>query len=397
METPYFLIHRDTMEENLSSFRQALEEEWGEGRIAYSVKTNACAYVLSFMKEQGVLAEVVSDDEYLLARDVGFAPGEIVFNGPIKGKELFLQAVTEGAFVHIDSRRELSWLEELPEGQVYPVGLRVNLDLSPLCPEDVGLEGEGYRFGFSYENGDFLWALKRLSACRKVRLSGLHFHCNSITRSPAVYGHMAEKAAELLEKYDLDVEYADMGGGFFGGVPGKPTAKTYIGTMAEKLRQSEKGRRIKLMIEPGSALIGSAADFVTTVTDVKQTPYGRIVTTDGGRVNLDPLWKKTRYLYERTGLEREKVPLQIVCGYTCMDHDRIMRLENEPALEIGDTVTYKRVGAYTMSFEGMFIRRHPPVYALEAGQMRLVRKRPSLALMEQVLGLEPQQTKEKED
>lgn len=143
METPYFLIHRDSMEENLSSFRQALEEEWGEGRIAYSVKTNACAYVLSFMKAQGVLAEVVSDDEYMLAGDLGFSPQEIVFNGPIKGKALFLQAVIEGAFVHIDSRRELSWLEELPEGQVYPVGLRVNLDLSPLCPEDVGLEKEG--------------------------------------------------------------------------------------------------------------------------------------------------------------------------------------------------------------------------------------------------------------
>lgn len=225
METPYFLIHRDTMEENLASFRQALKEEWGAGCIAYSVKTNACAYVLSFMKEQGVLAEVVSDDEYRLARDVGFAPKEIVFNGPIKGKELFLQAVTEGAFVHIDSRRELSWLEELPEGRVYPVGLRVNLDLSPLCPEDVGLEGEGYRFGFSYENGDFLWALERLLACRKVRLSGLHFHCNSITRNPAVYGHMAEKAAELLEKYDLNVEYADMGGRLLRRRAGKAHGK----------------------------------------------------------------------------------------------------------------------------------------------------------------------------
>lgn len=280
METPYFLIHRDSMEENLSSFRQALEEEWGEGRIAYSVKTNACAYVLSFMKAQGVLAEVVSDDEYMLAGDLGFSPQEIVFNGPIKGKALFLQAVIEGAFVHIDSRRELSWLEELPEGQVYPVGLRVNLDLSPLCPEDVGLEKEGYRFGFSYENGDFLWALERLSACRKVRLSGLHFHCNSITRSPAVYGHMAEKAAELLEKYDLDVEYVDMGGGFFGGVPGKPTAKTYISTFTGQLPYPQMVSTLCLCDFAVNPIRKGAASIINKVGDYAAAALGVINTQE---------------------------------------------------------------------------------------------------------------------
>lgn len=387
MDTPYFLIHREIVEENIAAFRRGLEEEWGQYALAYSVKTNACGYVLSLMKEQGVMAEVVSDDEYALARAAGFAPGEIVFNGPIKGKELFLQAVQEGSYVHIDSRRELDWLKELPEGQVYPVGLRVNLDLSTLLPEDVGLAGEGYRFGFSYETGDLLWALEQVQACKKVRLSGLHFHCNSITRSPKVYELMAQKAAEILEKYALHIDYVDMGGGFFGGVPGKTTPKEYIRTMAEGLKKARR-QGLRLMIEPGSAFIASAADFVTTVIDVKETPYGRIVTTDGGRVNIDPLWKKERYLFERTGAEGEKVPLQIVCGYTCMDHDRIMRLTNEPAFKVGDTITYRRVGAYTMSFAGMFIRRHPPVYAEEKGAIRLVRKTPSMTLLEAELGLE---------
>lgn len=388
METPYFFIHRDILDENIASFKKGLEQEWGSYRLAYSVKTNALPYVLSCMKKQGIMAEVVSDDEYNLARLCGFAPEEIVFNGPIKGKELFLEAVQQGSLVHLDSRRELEWLWELPEGRVYPVGLRVNLDLSRMCPEDVGLMGEGYRFGFSYENGDLCWALDKLSACPKVRLQGFHFHCNSITRNPAVYGFMAQKAGEIIRRYGLSPEYIDMGGGFFGGVPGKPAPEVYVRTIAEQLEGIVDTAKVQLLIEPGSAFIGSAVDFVTTVLDVKENPYGRIVTTDGGRVNLDPLWKKERYLFERTGEEREQVPLQIVCGYTCMDHDRIMRLQDAPAFEVGDRIVYKRVGAYTMTFEGMFIRRHPPVYAQEGDALRLVRQTPSLATMAGVLGLE---------
>lgn len=249
----------------------------------------------------------------------------------------------------------------------------------------MGLEGEGYRFGFSYENGDLAWVLSRLATHKNLRLGGLHLHCNSITRSPRVYGFMARKTVDICREFGLLPDYVDMGGGFFGGVPGKPAPKEYVQAMAEPLQKALDPKKTELVIEPGSALIGSAADLVTTVLDVKENLYGRIVTTDGGRVNLDPLWKKERYAYEVSAPKRASVPLQIVCGYTCMDHDRIMRLVDAPALEPGDIITYKRVGAYTMTFESMFIRRHPEVYAETDGHLRLIRSKPSMETFKALL------------
>ena len=70
---------------------------------------------------------------------------------------------------------------------------------------------------------------------------------------------------------------------------------------------------------------------------------------------------------------------QIICGYTCMDHDRIMILENKPLLQVGDKIIYYRVGAYTVTFGGPFIRYFPDVYVNNNGSLKLIRKRMSVS------------------
>ena len=61
-----------------------------------------------------------------------------------------------------------------------------------------------------------------------------------------------------------------------------------------------------------------------------------------------------------------------------MDHDRIMVLENEKELQVGDEIIYHRVGAYSMTFGGMFIRYYPEVYVKEGQGIEKVRKRISV-------------------
>lgn len=170
----------------------------------------------------------------------------------------------------------------------------------------------------------------------------------------------------------------DVGGGFFGGVPGKTTPEEYIRTIREALIPAVDPERTALILEPGSAAIGSAVELHTTVLDVKDTVRGRIVTTDGSRIHIDPLWLKKRYLYTATS-DRPPVARQVVCGYTCMDHDRLMVLENQPELAVGDQIVYHRVGNYTVTFGGPFIRPFPPVYAeMEHGEIRQIRKQMSM-------------------
>ena len=102
----------------------------------------------------------------------------------------------------------------------------------------------------------------------------------------------------------------------------------------------------------------------------------RIVTTDGSRIHIDPLWIKNRYMYSLvTSNKDKKRDTQLICGYTCMDHDRLMTIKNEDELQVGDQIIYQRVGAYSVTFGGLFINYHPDVYVFDGDNTTKVRSR----------------------
>lgn len=373
MKTPYFLIHQDILEKNIKDFRSALDEIWPNSSLAYSVKTNSLPWLLKHLRSNGILAEVVSDEEYDLARLCGYSDLQIIFNGPIKGEKHFREATDNDAIINLDSKQDLDYVSQFAKAEMR-VGIRVNIPASRFSPEDIGYEEDGFRFGFSEENGEFKRALEIVERNVPNAKIGLHLHCNSITRSVEVYREIAKYAASLISKYRLSLDFIDMGGGYFGGVEGKPTPKHYISAIRDELTDVVDQSKTKLIVEPGSAIIGSAVDLYTSVLDVKDTSMARIVTTDGSRIHIDPLWTKSRYMYNIESRLNEVVHRQIICGYTCMDHDRIMVLENQPELSIGDRIIYKRVGAYTMTFGGMFIRYYPEVYVHAENCFERVRK-----------------------
>lgn len=373
METPFFLIHQDILEQNILDFASALHEEWPNSRLAYSVKTNSLPWLLKRLHSRNIVAEVVSDEEYDLAEMCGYDGSEIVFNGPIKGAEHFQKAVSQNSIINLDSKKDVLFLHKYAKNEMR-IGIRVNVPPENFSTEDIGYEKDGFRFGFCEENGDFATVLAAVRKIENVKL-GLHLHCNSITRSVDVYRAIARYAAFLIQKYKLSLDYIDMGGGFFGGVPGKTTPKQYISAIRNELKDTVDSQKTTLIVEPGSAIIGSAVDLYTSVLDVKDTSNARIVTTDGSRIHIDPLWAKSRYLFELSSANNRKISRQIICGYTCMDHDRIMVLENENEISVGDQIIYKRVGAYSMTFGGMFIRYYPNVYVKKDNDIICVRKR----------------------
>ena len=81
MKTPYFMIKENELSKNISQFKEALKKEWSNSQLSYSVKTNSLPWLLNYMNENDVMAEVVSDEEYLLARKCGYNDDRIVFNG----------------------------------------------------------------------------------------------------------------------------------------------------------------------------------------------------------------------------------------------------------------------------------------------------------------------------
>lgn len=386
LKTPYYVINQNALDENYEKLKLALENHWRNSIIGYSYKTNALPWVIRHFDRLGCYAEVVSEEEYRLAKLTGVGKGNIIYNGPIKTRSSFLEAIQQGCIVNIDSQREISWLDALPV-ENRAVGIRVNFDIEKMCPGQSQCPEEGGRFGFCYENGEFKKAVNALRD-KNVRIAGLHLHTSSKSRGLDIYRAIAEVACKLQEEYHFELDYIDVGGGFFGGLPTKPQFEEYMALMAGILCSSFDKKRTTLIIEPGMAVIGASVRYVTTVIDVKDTQFGRFVVTDGSRTNIDPLMTKSSYFrtFERQS-DAPVLPKQIICGYTCMEHDRLFEAINEPALSPGDKIIYDKVGAYTMCLTPLFIRYFPDVYVEHNGNLKIVRQAwgPEEYLMKSIL------------
>ena len=111
--TPYFVIDENQLTKDFQMLKSSLETSWGNYRIGYSFKTNSLPWLVTFLKAGGVMAEVVSDDEYSLAGALGFSDSEFVYNGPVKKRPSFERVLLAGGILNMDGRRELDWMEEL--------------------------------------------------------------------------------------------------------------------------------------------------------------------------------------------------------------------------------------------------------------------------------------------
>ena len=382
LETPAFIIKNDILHNSIHSLKLSLSKHFSNSILSYSLKTNSLPYILKAIKENGGYAEVVSSDEYELAKLVGFEIKNIVYNGPLKSKLTFLEAIRSRAIVNIETKQEIDWLSELPKDDVYSIGIRVNIDLDILAPEDAK-ENEGYsRFGFSPENDELELALQKIAEYSNIKLTGLHAHRTTLSRAVKTYEEIARYIGKLTHKYSLELEYVDIGGGFYGIMEGKPTFDEYFTAIENGLSSYFDLSQITVIIEPGNAVAASAIDFLSQVVDVKKIKDFYSITTDGSRNDLDPFYRKQNYFYsiDSDSNQLPSVPLQIISGGTCLEYDKIFEIKDSKLLQVGDKILYKSVGAYTMTLSPLFIRYFPNVYLLEAdNSYRLIRKKWSAA------------------
>ena len=416
IKTPYFVIDEEILRRYYSMLTDSLAANWNNYLVGYSFKTNSLPWLVAFVREHGAYAEVVSEDEYLLARHLDYDAGQIIYNGPYKSNSSFREVLLAGGYVNLDSKQELNWLTELTAeypNRRFSVGIRVNFDLEKMCPGETTMGEESGRFGFCYETGQFASALQTLSKMSNVTVAGLHLHSSSKSRSVGIFRAIAQMACKLQREFNLTLSYVDLGGGYCGGMEGRPEYPDYFPVIAEELSECFSPEQTKLIVEPGISLISKCTTFVTSVYDTRDIKGTRYVMTDGSRFNIDATMIKTSHMFHveemrsdaensyndpshnwETSLAARKRPIlvkQIVSGFTCMECDRIFTYENAAELCPGDRIVYENVGGYTMSLNPLFIQYFPAVYIRRNGKLVQVRRKwtPEDYVQGSVTGINP--------
>lgn len=372
LETPFFLFEEKPLIKEIEELRNAFSSYWNHYKIGYSVKTNSFPPLAAYLLKQGISAEVVSEDEYQLVSRIGFAPEQIICNGPIKSHSWVNELLQKDVLLNIDSHRELIYTREFAQNNPHrniSVGIRVNLDIEKEFPNESNAGEGGSRFGFCEETKELSSAIEQLKEFPNISISGLHLHVSTKTRKTEIYRWLVQKFTQIVRNYNLEsIRYLDIGGGFYGGIPEKPNWNEYIKAIATELKtQGFTEDKIELIVEPGVSLLAGCFSYYCKVIDIKDTNYHQFITLDGSRIHIDPLMHKNSYFYE---FIHQPMPVvkagtaksQQLVGFTCLENDRFFQTNSHINLAEGDYIRFEKVGAYTLTLSPLFISYFPAVY-----------------------------------
>lgn len=381
IKTPYFEIDKKILDQYYDMLEDSLKLNWRNYTIGYSFKTNSLPWLVKYLKSRGAYAEVVSNDEYLLAKYLGYKDDEIIYNGPYKEQESFCNILDANGYVNLDSVQEIAWLEAYAaqnSNKLFRVGIRINFNLEAYCPQETTMGDESGRFGFCYETGKFAEAVERIQHIENVIVSGIHLHSSSKTRSVKVFETLAKMACKIKREFGLSLEYIDFGGGYCGGLAGKPEYPDYFPVIARQLKEEYNQTETRMIVEPGISLISKCSRFISKIFDVRDIKGTRYIMTDGSRFNLDPTMIKSSYIFfveKDNDNKRDVLSKQVVSGFSCMEADRMFEIYDSEELCVGDKIVYENVGGYTMCLNPLFIQYFPAVYLKENDSLTLIRRK----------------------
>lgn len=381
--TPFYLCSALPIKERVVELDQALAYagfDTGDtrrpGKLVcrhwLSCKTQPVAPLLRWWRAQGRPIEVVSEFELRAALAEGFAPAEILVNGPAKHHWLTRQEL-RGLSVNFDSPAELAALLPLAQKLDWRCGVRINTS------EEFDVENSQFPTQFGFTADEAVKALRKLLRAR-ARVETVSFHLRSNLPSAQVYQRALGEVAEVCRAAKFAPHQLDLGGGLPARRVLTPGGKVLDGefglrAFAETLRVAAKqfpGLR-EIWLENGRFLSASSGVLVVKILDAKVRRGQRQLICDGGRTlhALTSLWEQHRLvsLPARTGAE---VPTT-VHGPTCMAFDRLARLPLPRSLRPGDHLVWLEAGAYHIPWETRFSHGHAAVWWHDESGLRPAR------------------------
>lgn len=393
--SPLFVLSEKTIRSTYKEAYRAFSNRYPKVQFAWSYKTNYINAVCNIYHQEGAWAEVVSGFEYQKALSNGVPGNRIIFNGPDKTDEEIMLALKNKSLLHIDHLDELYRITEIAEELKYKpnVAIRVNMD--------TGIYPMWDRFGFNYENGQAWDAINKIVLAGKLNLTGLHCHIGTFMLSPSAYAIAAQKMSDLAigirNKYNILIEYLDLGGGFASkntlkgsylqGADTTPSFDQFAEAICSGILNAGflQDELPLLILETGRALIDEAGFLLGSVISNKRLSDGRRATIMDFGVNI---------LFTSFWYDHKISPAQEFSHYTedtvlygplCMNIDVVRETCTLPPLKRGDKVVVHTVGAYNMTQWMQFISLRPAVILINSdGNPDIIRKRETLQTIDSV-------------
>ena len=377
--TPCYVYSRRALAEAYRAFDAAFAAR--EHLVCYAVKANSSLAVLNVLARLGSGFDIVSGGELARVIAAGGDPRKVVFSGVGKTAEEMRQALAAGILCfNVESESELARLESVAAqaGVTAAVSLRVNPDVDPRTHPYIATGLKQSKFGIPYSDAPALY--RRARGMRHLALAGIGCHIGSQLTEIAPFVAALDRVLELADRLGAEgipLSHVDIGGGL--GIRYRDESPPAVVDYARALLGRLEGRKIKLMLEPGRALVGQAGLLLTRVEYLKHGSERNFAVVDAAmndllRPALYDAWHEVLPIKAGRG-----EALYEIVGPVCETGDFLARAR-PLAIKEGEHLAIMAAGAYGMSMSSNYNSRPRAAEVMVDGAtVHLIREREAIS------------------
>ena len=355
--TPTYIYSKNTLIQTFESFKKGLIKT--DHLICFAVKANSNIAILNLFAGLGAGFDIVSGGELERVIYAGGNPQKIVFSGVGKTESEIEAALKANILCfNVESRSELLRIQEVAEKMNIkaPISIRVNPDVDAKTHPYISTGLKDNKFGVDFNQALSIYlAAKSMS---HIDIKGIDCHIGSQITELKPFVDALDRVLSLvdqLKKNNIQLSHIDIGGGI--GIcyqdESPPDFEIYIKEILNKI----KGLNVKIIFEPGRALVGNAGVLLSKVEYLKQNDIKHFAIIDAA---MNDLIRPTLYdAYHEINVVREhdaKTQSFDVVGPVCESGDFIAK-NRLLKLKENDLICIMSAGAYGMSMSSNYNSR----------------------------------------
>ena len=383
--TPTFVYD----EAHLRARCQEAVRAFGRQRVVYATKAFLCGAMARVAHEEGLLLDVATGGELFVALNAGVPGSACVLHGNNKSTDELKMALDAGVqHIVVDNFDELDRLDALhATGAKGAKRARIQLRITPGVAvhthEFVSTGQDDSKFGFNLRNGDAQRAVDRVRSSASVEFVGIHCHIGSNVFAAENFAQAAQIMVDFANQ--LEVEELTLGGGLgvaYIETEHAPTITQWAQSLA--VATAKLSKPTKVFVEPGRAIVASAAVTLYRIGSIKHLPEIRTyVAVDGGMSdNPRPVLYDSGYeAFLPARAEADRTEHARVVGKHCESGDVLINDAMLPSdYAVGDLLATPVTGAYGHSMGSNYNKvTRPPVVFVRDGVARVVVRRETFA------------------
>lgn len=371
-DTPCYVYSKAALTQAFKSFQAGLVH--ANHLICFAVKANPNIAILNLFARLGAGFDIVSGGELARVLAAGGDPQKVVFSGVGKTTDEMRAALEAGIFCfNVESASELARLNTVAGemGKIAPVSLRVNPNVDAKTHPYISTGLKNNKFGVAFE--DALDVYTQAASMPNIAVHGVDCHIGSQITELSPFIDALDRVLGLvdaLEAKGIHISHIDVGGGI--GITYSDETPPEFGLYAKAILDKLANRNVKLLFEPGRALVGNAGVLLTKVEYLKLAESKNFAIVDAAmndlmRPALYDAYHDILAVKPRSG---ETTNYEIV-GPVCesgdfLGHDRALNLQE------GDLLAIKSAGAYGMSMASNYNTRPRAVEIMVDGDKTFV-------------------------